>query len=233
MFGFLSFIFEWISPIALVFIIGGLGCGLILGREIQPRAKNQVTYLQPKTRIGFDLNINEESSLVLECDDIKGMPHKRFLKFRPGFDIKKGRRHNKVITRYFAIEGSAFTTRIENISGEEKKIQISPANYLKVLWGEKIYEAMDPAHKNPIEQATIPITVSIEPELKKIFNETSGKYETIPEDDYFRSLGEKIPGIIADGVEGVNKSPFIEKIAWAGFGFGLACVAFILKVLVI
>lgn len=229
MFEITSILFEWISPIAFILIFGAIGCGLIIGREIQPRAKNQVTYLQSKTRIGFDLDITDESALILECEDIKGMPHKRFLKFRPGFDIKKGRRHNKIITRYFGIEGSAFTTRLEN--GITKNI--TPSDYLKVLWGEKIYEAMDPSHKNKIENATVPITISLDNEINKITNPISGELETIPEDDYFRALGEQIPGIIAEGVEGVNRAPIIDKIMYVGTGFGIACVCFILKVLTI
>lgn len=239
--------FDWIlpilSPIVIVFIGLALGGGILLGRRLEPEPGNQVNFLQPKTRSGWDLDVIEESALVLETEQVKGFPLKRFLKFYDGYDIRKRKR---VFTRYLAMEGIAFTTKAsaseeKTTEGEEKpeskrelnpgpipsvpgKIMIRLHEYLKGKWGEEAWDNMDPQRRRELEDDKIGVTVRIvEPEL-------SATMKKITEDSYWKDIEKKVPKLIAEGVEDVAKSPLIEKFAWAGVGAFLCMVAWVLGV---
>jgi len=232
-------VIDWLiwlvsDPWRIITFAGILMAGIGIGYFYQPSPTNQVCFLQPKTRSGYDLDVEEESALVLYVEKIKGLPWKRFLKYHTGYDIRKGK---KVFTRYLAREGTLFTVKTEDDEGnllkEPKKI--SPADYMKTILGEEVYNKLQPEYRDAIESAKLPITIKISdetPTIKKADGSNS-ELSNMTEDDYYRALEEKIPAMLGEGIEQTRKSPIIEKVAWAGTGFAICMALWVLKVFAI
>lgn len=222
-----SIFYTLTDPWKLLIMAGGILAGVIIGYYYQPSPGNQVNFLQPKTRSGYDIDIDQESALVLYFKKLKGFPWKRALKYATGYDIRKGK---KVFTRYFVREGSIFTTK-----AEAPKVEISGSEWLKTVMGEDVYKSMTQEYRDIIESNTVLLSVKISeerPEIKTKDGKDSA-LSGLTEDDYYDALKEQIPVLFAEGVERSTKNPIWEKIAYLGSGFGICMALWVLKVFVI
>jgi len=149
--------FNLFTPI---FIGLGSALGILLGLWLSRPKKNQVFKVLPGDQRGFDLEVLNETSLSLDCENYKGLPPQRFLKFRPGFTVLQKMRWGRTrkIMRHIGRDGTAYTQRSEQ--GNIENVPLSQT--LKVLWGDENYNKMSDELRDPIESGKIGVTIQLE-----------------------------------------------------------------------
>lgn len=149
MLGFL-FTTAGIAIIVLLIVIG-IGAYLIYTN----RPIKQVLLLRPRDKRGMQIPIVRETDSTLECKKV-GDVARRFIKAGCAWTFVIGR---QVTTRFFGMEGTAYTAIIKN--KEEEKVSLEEA--LRSLWGDKFYEDVPEKQKSIIEKHKWGLTVEVEP----------------------------------------------------------------------
>ena len=124
------------NPLNWVFM-GMFGMfGIIIGVFIKPFVGNQVLKFIPSDHRFIELDIEEETAVSLECKKKKGFPLQRFFKYHPGFTGLAGRIIKKPVTKFLAIEGTAYTWKIEE---GVNKLLGNLNDAVRSIWGEEFY----------------------------------------------------------------------------------------------
>lgn len=129
--------------------------GLMSYSFLKVRPVKQVELLRPRDRRGKTLTVARETDLGLECKKTANFIY-RFIKAGPSWVFTKS---GKSITKFFAIEGTAYTARPK---GDEMEV-VPVSTWLRFLWGDKFYDAIPPKQKRAVETDVVGITVEIAP----------------------------------------------------------------------
>ena len=114
----------------------------------------KVELLRPRDRRGQTLTVNRETDLGVECKRSGGFIY-RFIKAGPSWVFNQGGRQ---ITKFFGIEATAYT----GIPKGDDIDRVSIAEFLKLTWGEKFYNAIPKKQKDAVEQDRVGLTLEIE-----------------------------------------------------------------------
>jgi hypothetical protein len=153
------FIDYFANPMTWVFTGMFILIGLLIGLFLRPWLGNQVIKFMPANHSFVDLNIDEETSISIQCKKVKGMPVQRFFKLHPGFTGIVGRFLRKPVTRYLGIEGTAYTWLIK--SGRWEKLG-GLGDALKTVWGEDFYSTLPERQSKMIDESRIQVTVGLD-----------------------------------------------------------------------
>jgi len=107
------------------------------------KTKKEVLFLRPRDKRGERLEVTRETDRSVLCE--KSNPIHRFIKVGSAWTFKEG---GKTSTRFFGIEGSAYTPIIKG--GEEERFTLS--EHLRNIWTDRIYEALPEKLRNAIER---------------------------------------------------------------------------------
>lgn len=138
--------FDIIFVIAAFIILGG---GLFVVIYIRP--EKRVELLRPRDSRGKVLTVIQETDIGLTCKGVKGVVH-RFIKAGRGWTFNV---NGKMITKFFGIEGSAYTGLIRG----DDIVRVSVPEFLKHTWGPKFYDAIPTQQKQAIETDVEGITI--------------------------------------------------------------------------
>lgn len=161
--------------VPLMFILSGTILGGLLYHNMRKPTK-KVELLRPRDSRGKPLKVVMETDIGLVCRKTGGVIH-RFIKKGRGWTFNE---MGRMTTKFFGIEGSAYTSLIEDGPITTKTSLI---DHLKVLWGDqfgKIYNALPDAQRQAIETDVIGVTV----ELMKVDAEKEG-LPTLTSDDIY------------------------------------------------
>lgn len=212
------------DPAALIMLACGIAGGLAIGIFYRPTPGNQVSFMQPQTRSGYDLDVEKESAHVLYTRQIKNLAWKRFLKLANGYDVRKGK---SIFTRFLALQGHLFTVELDG-----KAKTITPVAWLKTIMGEETYAKLAQEFRDKIETATIAFTVKLSDERPEIKDKLGNPSElnSLSEDDWYRVLEEKLPELVGESIERSTHKDFFEKLAYIGTGIGICMILWVLDV---
>lgn len=190
-------------------IILVLGFTMLAGKG---KVKKSVTFLRPRDKRGEKLEITKETDRSLWCE--KSDPPHRFVKVGSSFIVKNRSRSN---IEFYGIEGSAYTAEVEVKEGKEP-IKMTVPEYLKELFGEKIYEALPDKLITLIEKAKWGITIEpvrVDVDEKDLPNLSS--------DDVNDEGDAVVLNRLAKYGSTENlKQKFLGNLVWAFVGFGIA-----------
>ena len=212
------FIDFFANPLSWVFLGIFTGVGLLIGIFLRPWVGNMVIKFMPADHRFVDLSIDEETSISLQCKKVKGMPIQRFLKLHPGFTGIVGRFLKKPITRYLAMEGTAYTWEIEN--GIWKKLG-GLGDVIRSIWGEDFWATVPENKRIIIEDSRVQVTVG----LKKAPLTPAGM-RSISEEDIKQEEDRRASQTFWNAHTGLNRGYFINLILAGGTGFAV-CAAMI------
>ena len=195
--------------------------GVFIGLAFHPRAKNQVMKIIPRDRRFVDFNIARENAFSVECEEQKGFPPQRFIKFRAGFSGTVGRFLKRSITRFIGREGTAYTWRTETLGGARElkspKFIGTLADALKGLWGLEFYDTIPEDKKDELEESTINVTVDISNE-----DLTPENSKSVSEEDIKREEDRLAAETFWKGKKEVQKSEWTQWIFIFIAGMGAA-----------
>lgn len=132
--------------------------GVFLGLLFKPKAKDQVMKLIPRDRRFIDFNVAMEDAFGVECEPKKGYPPQRFIKYRPGFTGQVGKFLKRSVTRYFGLEGTAYTCQVQSTPVMLGTL----AEALKGIWGEKFYNTVPEPQRLKLEKEKVDVIVDLE-----------------------------------------------------------------------
>jgi hypothetical protein len=208
------FVQYFANPLTWVFMGVFVMIGLLIGLLLRPWMGNQVIKFMPGDHRFIDLNIDEETSVSVQCKKVKGMPIQRFFKLHPGFTGIVGRVIKKPITRYLGIEGTAYTWQIK--SGRWEKLG-SLGDALRSLWGEDFFNTVPETQKDKVLESRIQVTVGLDespltPEGMRSISEEDIKQEEDRQASktFWQEHGAQMKGF------------FINLFLAGGTGFGIA-----------
>lgn len=140
----------------LIFIIAAVAIFSIVPFMIKKfKPENKVDLLRPRDRRGKSLTIARETDLGIECKKTANYIY-RFIKAGPAWVFSQG---GKMVTKFFAIEGTAYTATVKG----DTMVETPVSDYLKFLWGEQFYDSIPAPQKRAVETDVMGITVEIEP----------------------------------------------------------------------
>lgn len=170
----------------------------------------EIMFLRPRDKRGERLDVTRETDRSVVCE--KSDPVHRFIKIGSSFFFKEGGRS---FIRFFGIEGSAYTAMLDE---NEEEVKISLIDGLRLLWGEKIYNALPDKMKEAVEKDKWGITV----EPIKFDAEKHG-LEKLSSDDV-NDEGDAIVlnRLSKTGTTENLKQKLLGNLIWLGLGFGLA-----------
>jgi len=119
------------------------------------RPKKQVLLLRPRDKRGIEVPIERESDTIIECKDIDGVA-RRFVKAGGAWTFTIGRR---IVTRFLALEGTAYTAILKN----KNKVEVPIYEALQGLWGKKFYNEIPKNKRTALEKSRWGLTVEVEP----------------------------------------------------------------------
>lgn len=203
----------------------GASVGIILGLFLYRfrRTEDHVCYLDPKTMSGYDLPVTRDMARSLNTDEYQDMPKKHFLKYWGSFNIRRGKA--QFYRRYLAVAGSVFTATVGNPTGTV----MSGYEWVKQTLGDR-YLRLPKTVQNILEKSQTELTVQIEKPLPIDKKTGLQMFPDITEDDYMTEAQGEIPLLLGQGLDNLKGRQIIEKLAFAGTGFGIACVLFLLGV---
>jgi len=174
------FLNVFANPLNIAFMGIALVLGLALGVFLKPFVGNQVIKIIPADHRFIDLDIKEETSVSIECKQKKGFPIQRFFKYHPGFTGMAGRLIKKPITRFFGIEGTAYTWDIQ--SGIDKLIG-SLGDAVRAVLGEDFWSFIPEDQQKTLTDSKMMVTVGLSespltPEGMRSISEEDIKVET-------------------------------------------------------
>lgn len=208
------FVQYFANPLTWVFMGVFIMAGLLIGLFLRPWMGNQVLKFIPADHRFIDLSIDEETSISVQCKKMKGMPIQRFFKLHPGFTGIVGRFIRKPITRYLAIEGTAYTWQIE--AGAWKKLG-SLGDSVRAIWGDEFFSSVPEKQQKALTESRIQVTVGLDespltPHGMRSISEEDIKQEEdrMASKTFWEEHGSQMKGWI------------INVILAGGTGFGIA-----------
>lgn len=175
------------------------------------KLRKEVMFLRPRDKRGEKLDITRETDRSVSCE--KTDPVHRFIKVGPAYVFKDGAR---TLVRFFGVEGSAYTAQLK----DEKEVKVSTADYLKTLWGQKIYDNLPTKMRELVEDDKIGVTI----EPHKINAEDEG-LEKLSSDD----VNDEADAIITNRLAKLGstenvKQKLLGNLVWLGLGAGLYAI---------
>ena len=160
--------------------------GLLAFKFLQSKKPiKEVLFLSPRDRRGERLRVTRETDRSVFCE--RSNPVHRFFKLGPAYEFHE---NGRLVTRFFAVEGSAYTADLRDPTNP-KPIIMTLDEYLRGLWGD-MYDKMPSRLRKKIE----------------------GKVFSVAE--YLRTLFgkeyEKIPQKLRDAVEGLGRMGIIVDV---------------------
>jgi len=213
------FVGFFTNPLNLVMMGIFIGVGLLIGLFLRPWMGNQVVKIIPADHRFIDLGIEEETSISIECQKVKGMPPQRFFKLHPGFTGIVGKFLKKPITRYFGMEGTAYTWEIEN--GYWRNLG-SLGDAVRTLWGEKFWGTVPETMRDKLTESTIQVTVGLEKAPL-----TPAGMRSISEEDIKQEEDRRASQTFWEERQSAMKGWLVNTILAAGMGFAI-CSALVL-----
>jgi hypothetical protein len=192
--------------------------GVILGLLFRPRIGNMVLKLLVKEHRFYELPIEEETAVSVECSPQKGLPAHRFLKYAPGYNGVVGKFVRRMRTLFLGKEGTAYTWHLEG----DKKVESTLTATLLTLWGKKFYDLIPDEQKQKVEEAKINVTVDLESGL------TPEGYRPITEEDIHTEEDRKAAETFWEGKKRLDSGQWLKIILPGLAGFGLAFVVLVL-----
>lgn len=171
--------------------------------------RKEVLFLRPRDKRGETLKVTRETDRSLWCE--LSDPVHRFIKVGPAFDFIDGKR---VVTRFFGIEGSAYTASLGNPVG----VKMSVDDFLKNVWGEEVYNKLPQKLRDVVEKGKFGITI----EPKEIISEDLPRLTSDDVNDegdavILNRLAKMIP-------TGSLKENIINHLIWFFLGLGFAAI---------
>ena len=114
----------------------------------------QILHLRPRDRRGQQMVIDNETDLGVVCKKVKGDTY-RFIKRGSGWVFNIG---GRMVTRFFGVEGSAYTSYAAHGNEFEK---VSVEDYLRFIWDDKFYDTIPESQRKIVENDKIGLTVEI------------------------------------------------------------------------
>ena len=197
--------------------------GLLAGFLFKPKAKNHVTKLVPRDHRFIDFDIIKETAVSLICEVKKGLPPQRFFKLRSGWTGTIGKYLKKSVTKYFGLEGTAYTWRIE--SGEDIPLG-TLAEAVKVVVGEPFYNQIPTKQRELFEESKIGVTVDVSAESL-----TPVGFRKISEEDIKSEQDCDASETFWKGKKQSVKIQVLEYFFIAATGFAICAVLFLIGIL--
>jgi len=202
------------NPLSWVFMGLFALIGVLLGLFLRPWLGNQVIKFLPADHRFIDLNIEEETSVSVQCKKVKGMPIQRFFKYHPGFTGIVGRFMKKPVTRYLGIEGTAYTWQI-NCGRYVKLGGLQDA--VKTVWGEEFYATVPENQKELLKASRIEVTVGLDEAPL-----TPAGMRSISEEDIKQEEDRQASKTFWEEHAGQVKGWLVNIFLAGGTGFGIA-----------
>jgi hypothetical protein len=200
-----------------------IAAGLLIGLLLRPWMGNQVIKFMPGDHRFMDLNIDEETSISIQCKKEKGMPIQRFFKLHPGFTGIVGRIIKKPITRYLGMEGTAYTWQIK--SGKWEKLG-SLQDAVRAIWGEDFYQTVPETQKLKLEESRIQVTVGLDESPL-----TPEGMRSISEEDIKQEEDRQASKTFWEEHSSQMKGWLINLFLAGGTGFGIALACMFLGII--
>lgn len=165
------------NPFNIVMLAIFICIGVIIGLLLKPRAKDQVMKLIPRDVRFIDFNVRRENAFSVECDEKKGFPPQRFIKYKPGWTGQVGRFIKRAITRHLGLEGTAYTCQVEQgkemlfveMQGNPGVVAIDNAillgslsDALKAIWGPEFYNEVPQSRREELEKEKINVIIGLD-----------------------------------------------------------------------
>ena len=212
------------NPLSWVFIGLFILIGVLIGLFIRPWAGNKVIKFIPADHRFFELPIDEETSISLQCKKQKGMPIQRFFKHHPGFTGIVGRILKKPISVFLGLEGTAYTWRLNE--GKWLKIKGGLAGALRTIWGEDFWATVPGRQKHLIEESRIQVTVGLDEAPL-----TPEGMRSVSEEDIKQEEDRRASKTFWQEHQPQMKGWFINMMLAGGTGFGIALALQIIGIL--
>lgn len=197
---------DIMTPLLIVAVVG-IAIFMLFQLSKKTGVQKQVLFLRPRDKRGERLDITRETDRSVLCE--KSTPVHRFIKIGSGWNIKdKGR----TSTVFLGLEGSAYTAMIK----EEKELKLSTEEFLRTLWGNKIYENMPDKMRDAVEKDQYGVTI----EPLKIDTEALG-LEKLSSDDVNDESDAVVLSRLSNRGQAENlKTKLLQNLVWFGLGLG-------------
>lgn len=214
----------------------------MIGLVFRPKGKPQVMKISEKDHRYVDFNIHQENAFSVECEDKKGYPPQRFLKFAASYTGEVGKFLKRTRTRFLGKEGTAYTWNplskgaITKLLKKEPKQQEvkrktkrkrnpktvdikgvfigSLARALRGLWGDEFYFEVPEAKRKELEDSKVNVTVELEQGL------TPEGYQPATEEDFNEELDRKAAKTWWEGKDLADKGKMSQWLFIFGAGIG-------------
>lgn len=175
------------------------------------KVTKEVMFFRPRDKRGEKFEITRETDRSVLCE--KSDPVHRFIKIGASFVFKDGGRTS---VRFLGIEGSAYTAIIK---GREKFV-LSTVDFLKSLWGDKVYNALPTRMRDAIEKDKIGITI----EPTKINPEEHGLDKLSSDDVNDEGDAVVLNRLAKQGLAENAKQKLLGNLVWLGLGAGIYAI---------
>lgn len=172
----------------------------------------EVLFFRPRDKRGEVLDITRETDRSVACE--RSNPVHRFIKIGAGFTFKD---RGKTVTRFLGIEGSAYTAPL-NLTKDV--IKVSVEDFLRGIWGNKVYDYMPKKMRDAVEKDKIGITI----EPVKI-NPADYGLEALSSDE----VNDESDAVVLDRLSKFGsseniKTKMLQNLIWVALGFALAII---------
>lgn len=175
------------------------------------KTHKKVDFLRPRDKRGETLEVTRETDHSVVCE--QSNPIHRFIKVGPAFNFKEGGHHT---IKFFGIEASAYTAGLKNT----KPFVMSVQEFLKTLWGKKIYEALPDIMKDAVEKDKLGVT--IEPD--KVDAKSLGLNEVSSDEVNDEADATILERLARFGASDNPRTKMLNNLIWLGLGIGLAAI---------
>ena len=177
----------------------------------QTKSRNEVLFLRPRDKRGERLEVTRETDRSVLCE--KSDPVHRFIKVGSSWSFKEG---SKTITRFFGIEGSAYTPVIK----DEGETHLTVQEFLRSIWTDKVYEALPKRLRKSVETDTLGIIV----DPVEINAEEYGLTNLSSDDVNDESDAVVLSRLANQGIRENLKQKLLGNLVWLMLGIGIAGV---------
>jgi len=165
------------NPFNIMMLAIILCIGIIIGLLLKPKTKDQVMKLIPRDMRFIDFNVKRENAFSVDCEEKKGFPPQRFIKYKPGWTGHVGRFIKRAVTRHLGLEGTAYTCQVEqgkemeikNKNGNPGKVEVlnavllgSLSDALKAIWGVEFYDEVPESKRLELEKEKVNVIVGLD-----------------------------------------------------------------------
>lgn len=174
--------------------------------------KISITVLQPRDKRAFDVPIIDETDTSLICKT-QGKKERRYYKSGPGWSYKNG------LTKFFGIEGSAYTMIVK----DDSEVKVSLSTALRDLWGQETYDKMPKDLRDQVENHVFGVTITPE-EIPKEDKTRSVSAENADKENIKTSME-----YLGHEMDKKRKTEWIPIIMGVGVGAFAVLLAVVLK----